>query len=241
MSTLLDVISGALTAIGQLGQGQSPNAEDAALGLRRANLLLSQWGTQRLYLYYVNTRQYTLTGVADYTLGPSGTLSTDDRPTFIESAQMQASNGGPWVTLSILDKKQWDAIRTKDATASVADDFWPEYSYPAMGLHFNPAPSSGAKVKLGCWEQLAQFASVADSIAFPPAYEEFLESTLAITMAPDYDQPVPATLALRQQRAEAAVMKINAQSLGGSLGEGQTLQSPNLGAPIMPAAAGGSQ
>ena len=73
MSTLLDVGTGALTAIGQLGQGQTPNAEDGALILRLSNLLLSKWSTMRLMLYYVATRTYALApSTADYTIGPAG-------------------------------------------------------------------------------------------------------------------------------------------------------------------------
>lgn len=241
-STFLDVMTGSLTAIGQLGFGQTASAEDQALFLRLVNLLLSKISTTRLMLFNVATREYTLTpSVADYTVGPSGATFTAARPTFIESAQVQQVNGGPWMPLSVLDKPKWDAIRTKDAIASVCNDLWPEYTYPNLTFHVNPAPSGAPKVRLGAWEPLTPFASVFDPVSFPQAYEEYLESTLAIMGAPYYDQPVPQGLRDRQAAAELAVMKINAQGMGGSLGEAQTLTGPNLGSPIPSAPVGAPQ
>lgn len=233
MSTLLDVGAGALTAIGQLGAGQTASPEDGALILRYSNLLLSQWSTSRLYLYYVAIRAYALSaGVATYTIGPSGATFTAARPVLVESAQIQVGGSTIWLPMNILDKGKWDSIVTKGAVDDIATDIYPEYGFPNMTFYLNPAPRSITNIRLGCWEQLTQFASLFDTIAFPPAYEEFLESSLGIILAPFYDQVVPATLIQRQATAQMAVMKINAQSLGGALGPTQTLQSPNVGNPI---------
>ena len=82
MSTLLDVGSAALFALGELGVGQTVSPEDGAIILRQANLLLDQWSTVRLFLYNVNIRSYTLSpSTADYTIGPSGASFTATRPT----------------------------------------------------------------------------------------------------------------------------------------------------------------
>lgn len=211
--------------------------------LRYSNLLLNQWSTQRLFLYYVSIRQYTLAAnTADYTLGPSGSLGgAVVRPTFIESGQVNVPGSSIWIPLNVLDKQKWDAILTKGAVDDIPTDMYPEYSYPNAGLHFNPAPRGTPNVRLGCWEQLTQFTSLFDTLAFPPAYEEFLESSLAIILAPFYDQVVPQNLVQRQQTAQLAVMKYNAQGIGGSLGASQLLQSPNTGQPIAPGGGGGGQ
>lgn len=237
MSTLLDVITGALTSIGQLGQGQTPSAEDASLGMRRMNLLLGKFGTQRLFLYNIATRSHALSAnQADYSMGPSGSWDPSiARPTFIESAQVQVPNSQVWLPLNIIDKAQWDAIRNKGAKADIPDTVWVEPTYPALSIHFNPAPLATPTVKFGVWEPFTKFTELQTDVAFPEGYEEFLEAALAIAMAPDYDQPVPQSLLERRNDAMAAVMKINAQALGGSLGEHQKLSSPNVGQP-MPAA-----
>ena len=233
MSTLLDVGSASLTLIGQLGQGQSPNAEDGAQILYYANLLLDQKSTDRLFLYTITPVLLTLTGgVGDYTIGPTGSFA-QARPTFIEGCQVNVGTGA-WVPLSVLDKTKWDAIRSKDAQASLPDDFWPEYTFPNIGLHFNPKPTGNVQISLGCWLPLAQFATLFDNFNFPPAYQKWLVSNLAIILCDAYDQPVTPSLLAQAQRDEAQVMKINAQGMGGAVSAQQQFQSPNVGQPILP-------
>jgi len=238
VSTLMDVGTGALTAIGQLGQGQTASPEDGALILRNSNLLLDQWSTQRLFLYVVGIRQHSLnSSIPSYTLGPSGAMS-GTRPSFIESCQVNVPGSSIWLPVNVLDKSKWDAIINKNAIADVPTDMYPAPDYPNWTIYVNPAPILAAQIRFGVWEAFTQFISLFDTILFPPAYQEFLESSLAIMLAPYYDQQVPQGLLARQQKAELAVMKINAQGLGGSLGATQLLQSPNTGQPISP---GGSQ
>lgn len=233
MSTVLDVVTGALTAIGQLGQGQTAGPEDGALGLRLSNLLLSQASTKRLMLSYVATRQMNLTAtLADYTIGPSGASFIAVRPNLIESAQANVNGSNVWLPMSVLDKPKWDALVNRGASADIPERLFVEYTFPNLIFHVDPKPLFSSPIKLGTWEPLLRFNTLFDPIVFPDAYEEWLESNLGIMMAPYYDQPVPQTLQARAAKGELAVMSYNAQSLGGALGAGQTLQSPNVGQPI---------
>ncbi len=234
-STLADVISNALTAIGQLGRGQTMSPEDSALGFRQSNLLLNQKSTQRLFLSYVATREYTLQpGVADYTIGDTGATFTAPRPTLIESAQVQIPGTRSWFPISVWDKPKWDAITGKGATDEKPMGIYPEYTFSnaILAFHVNPVPTGNPIIRLGSWEQLTQFASIFDFVLFPPAYESWLEASLAIIMAPFYDQPVTSALADRRTETLGDLQRYNAQSLGGALSASQKLDSPNVGAPI---------
>jgi hypothetical protein len=238
MSTLLDIVTGSLTAIGQLGQGQTANAEDGALGQRCMNLQLAKWSADRLMIPYVATRTYTLVAnTADYSVGPNAATCGPTRPTFIESAQVVVPGTSYTPSLSVLDKSQWDAVANRGAIADVPDKIYVEYSFPNLTFHINPKPVAGMTIFLGCWEQLQQFATLFDTFAFPPEYEELMESNLAIILAPYYDQPVPQTLLQRAADAMVAVQKKNAQGIGGSLSAAQKLMSPNVGQPIPSGAA----
>lgn len=233
MSTVLDIISGALTLLGQLGQGQTANAEDGALGFAELNLLLSQASTKRLMLASVTQRQYALqANVADYTIGPTGATFAAARPTFIESAQINVPGSSVWLPVSILDKQKWDALANRAAVDEIVTSVYPEYSYPNLTFHVHPKPSGTPSIRFGAWEQLTQFTSLFDVIAYPPAYEEWMKSNLAILLAPSYDQPVPQDLLQRAAKAEVSVMGINAQGLGGSLSAIGQFSSPNVGQPI---------
>lgn len=236
-ATLLDLGSASLTAIGQLGRGQSVSAEDGALIFRESNLLLNQKSTQRLFLSYVSNREYTLTpGLGIYTVGPSGASFTAPRPTLIESARVRLPGTTSFWPVNILDKSKWDAIASKGAINELPNSVYPEYQFPNIVFYTNPVQSTPCIIQLGAWEALTQFATLFDIIALPPAYESWLEICLAIILAPFYDQPVPASLIDRRNEATNDVRTYNAQSMGGAISEAQRLQSPNVGAPILPAA-----
>lgn len=231
-STLMDVLNGSMTAIGQLGRGQTPNASDAALFLRLANLILSKASAKRLFLYSVTQRQYTLqAGVGDYTIGETGATFTATRPTFIESSQVNLPGTSYWPDLTIADKPKWDAIPNRGAMDEVPTVVYVEYSFPNLAFHVHPKPIGTPSIRFGAWEALPAFASVFDPVSFPPAYEEWLEVEMAVSGAPYYNQPVTDTLADRLTEARATVMQINAQAMGGALSENQKLESPNVGQP----------
>ncbi len=71
-----------------------------------------------------------------------------------------------------------------------------------------------------------------DTIAMPPAYESWLESALAIILAPYYDQPLTQSLLDRRSETTADLNRYNAQSLGGALSGAEKFDSPNVGMPI---------
>lgn len=232
----IDVASDALTAIGQLGTGQTISPEQAEQALRVANRMLGKWNTQRLMLYYVNSRTYNLlTTIQDYTIGPTGSIGgAVTRPTFVESGQVSLPSSAQNTPLSILDKAKWDAIGDRGATCSangLPQSVYIEYSYPNIGLHFWPVPNNAAGLALGCWEQLTVIATIFDDITWPPGYDDAFMWNLAMALCPFYDMPVSQSLGAQAADSLLKVMKINAQGLGGALDETQTLKSPNVGGP----------
>ncbi len=241
MSTLLDIISDALSDIGQLGIGQSVSPEQSQQGLRKANRMLQKWSNQKLMVYLVTQRPFALSAtVQDYTVGPTGATFTGTRPVFVESGVANVPGSSMQNPMNILDKTQWDALPDSGvvcgpngAPASV----WPEYTLPNLTFHVTPIPSTVVNIRLGVWELLQQFATLFDELALPPGYEEALEYNLAIELAPDYDQPVTPELAQLAADSLNTIKTVNGQKLRGALGESQTLQSPNVGLPPPQAAA----
>lgn len=237
-STVLDLLTASLTYIGQLGAGQTMNAEDQANGFRHLNLLMGKYSAKRLLIPYVATRSYVLSpSIADYTIGPTGATFTAPRPTFIESGGVYVLGTSVRLPLNILDKPQWDAIVNRNAIADVPESVYPEYTFPNIGIHVNPKPAGAVTLELGAWEQLPRFTTYFDPITLPEEYEEFLEASLAIVWAPDYDQPISGDMRARQADAQQAVMEKNAQGIGGSLSAAQKMISPNVGQPIPTGAA----
>ena len=236
MSTFLDIATDALTEIGQVGMGQSVSAEQAAQAQRVANRMLQKWSIQRLMLYLIASRPFNLkVNQQDYSLGPTGADFVGARPILIEAAQSTPLNSTLYLPMNILDTPKWGAIRDKGATCSltgVPSDLWPEYTFPNLTFHVWPIPSAIVTVYLKTWEMLQQFATLFDQLSLPPGYEPAIVQNLAMELAPYYDMPVSAGLAQLAADGLIQIQKINAQSLGGSLGESRTLATPNLDTPI---------
>lgn len=239
-TTFTDLASDVLADIGQLGIGQSASPEQIAQAMRFCNRILGKWSVNRFMLFTVGSSPYVLTpGTQDYTIGPSGATFTAARPTFIESAQVQLPGSLMWEPLNLLDRTKWGAIRDKGATCStngLPQDIWVEYSYPNLGFHLWTIPANACIVQLAAWTQLQQFATPFDELEFPPGYEEALMKTLACALCPAYDMQVPQSLYNEAVEAVAFIQRINAQSLGGALGESQTLVNPNQ---VVPPPTGG--
>lgn len=233
MSTIGDVISGALTDIGQLGIGQSPSPEQMQQGLRYMNIFIAKLSAQRFMLPSVPSTPYGLTpNLQDYVLGPSATGAgsfVGARPTFIESAQIQLPGSSMTLPLNLLDRTKWGAIRDKGATSSangLPQDIWIEYNYPNLNFHLWTIPSNAATILLAAWVALQQFVTIFDTISLPPEYEIALQNNLSVLLAPAYDMQPPPEVAQGAADGLVKIQQINAQSLGGALGESQTLANP---------------
>lgn len=240
MPSFLEIASDAVTSIGQLGVGQTISNEEATQAQRVANRMLQKWSVRRLYIYNTPTIQVALSaGVQNYTMGPSGVFARA-RPILVQAAQIALPGSADTRTLNILDSTKWGAIRDKGATCSalgLPQDIYPEYSYPNLALHLWTIPSNGAQLYLEIWDLLQQFATLFDTFAMPPSYEEGFIHNLAMELCPYYDMPVTPAIAQLAADGLAAIQQINAQNLGGALGESQTLNPPNVGQPQ--SAAGG--
>ena len=242
MSTFLDLASDALTSIGQVGMGQSVSAEQAGQALRVCNRMMQKWSQKRLMLYTIATRPFVLSiGKQDYTVGPAAADFIGARPIFVEAAQASPLGTLVDTPVNILDKIKWGAIRDKGAVTSLAgvpSDVWPEYTFPNLTFHVWPIPSATPTLKLGTWELLQQFATVFDTVSLPNGYEEAIVQNLAMELCPYYDMPVSSEMAQLAADALVTIQAINAQGLGGALGESRLLTSANLDLPVP---TGGSQ
>jgi hypothetical protein len=241
MSTALDIFTDAMQSIGQVGDGQSLSSTNAQLAMRLANRMLQKWSNQKLMLYLITQRPFSLSAnVQDYGVGPTGNPFTGQtRPVFVESGVATIPGSTMQNPLNILDKTQWDALPdsgVKAGTNGVPASVWVEYTYPNLTFHVSPIPSTIVAIRLGSWELLQQFTTLFDVLSLPPGYEEALVPNLAIELSDYFDQPISQNLAQLAADGLNTIKTVNAQKLRGALGESQALSSPNTGTP--PPAAG---
>jgi hypothetical protein len=240
MAQLLDLLSDALTAIGQLGVGQTISPEQSQQGLRLSQRIIGKLSIRRPMMYTITQRAFNLTpGQQNYTLGPTGTLGAapQTRPVFIQAARVSGVGSANEAPLALYDETEWGGIRDKGATNSalgLPNGMWNDSQYPNVGLHFWPIPSAAINLILATWELIQNFVTIYDVINMPPGYDELLVQLLAIEWCPYFDMPI--TQAMSQNAADIiqSLQQFNVQEIGGSFGEAQALNVPNLVRPNLP-------
>lgn len=237
-----DLITGALTDLGVLAQGEVPSADDSAVGLARLNDMLDQWSTQRLNLYTVGSAIYTLTGgKQSYQIGPGAVDFNTARPVLIQTAAIIMP--GTTVRLppmAILSSIKWAALQEKGSSGLAPSKLYPDYAYPISTLNFHSIPSGNIQVEIYSLNALPVFVTLADPVSFPQGYAKALRTNLAINIASAFGAPVDQFLAQEAVGSKAELRAFNLRLLLGSSGESKdAIEAAGLG-DLMPQQAPGA-
>lgn len=210
MSTYTDLITAALTEIRVARAGDVIPAEDAALGLYRAGLILGSWNITPEARYDIAHAAFTLTpGLDPHTIGlaantPTWTITTN-RPDALVGATIIRSGIRYPVTLH---DEEWWRNRVLSTFAGPAYDGWYDASWPNGELHLYPTPTAADTIELAYRVPLPAIDLTAD-VVLPEGYERALMLTLAEELAPAFGvQASPATSASARE-ARAAVFNAN--------------------------------
>lgn len=240
-TTVLDIITDALIDIGSLSQGETANASEAEYCRRKLNDLLDRSNADRLSIFNVGQKAYTLvfSGKSAYQIGVGAADFADPRPTLIQNARLiLAGIGHP---LELLNAAQWSAIAERGLIGNLPMKLYCDYGYPIANLNLWPIPScaSNTQLEIFTWTPIAQFASINDTVSFPPAYIDYLKYGLAVKIAPSFGVPMDQMQAIIQIAAGAkqAVQNLNAQFLETARGQASTGEAPTIGAPTFAPAA----
>jgi hypothetical protein len=110
--------------------------------------------------------------------------------------------------LGIVTKERWASERMKALTST-----FPVYVYyspdvPNGTLHFWPVPTVAYPVRLEMFTNLPQAINPVTPLVLPPAYWEYLVTTLAITLCPS-DGVAPNPVLLEANRIAAKTVMDN--------------------------------
>jgi hypothetical protein len=205
--TVQQLIESALTANGRLGQGRGAGASESAVSFVVLNTMLENMNGMRPTIYAIVGTSYSLTsGVM--TMGPSGTLATT-RPIHIEAANVVS--GGIHGALSLATTAEWNAIPMKTDTSQLPRVLYNDGAFPLSTLSFYPLPSGTVSVEIFTWSALAQFATLGDTVTFPPQYLRALTYSLAVELCAYFNIPVLPTLAANMASAVKTITDLNAR------------------------------
>ena len=215
-----DIITAALTELGELAPQETPNADDLTDGLSRLNALIASWDIIRLNIFAIQENLYALTsGTGAYTIGSGGAFAAA-RPVSIRAASFVTASGHRF-PLEPITAEEWAAITERGASGKVPRKLYYDNNYPLATLNLWPVPSAGGQLDLLTWEQLAQLPLLTTTFDMPPGYERALKLNLALQLAPLYRKPVDPQLAQNAAEAKAALRGLNAPPFPGAAQEVQ--------------------
>ena len=192
-TTAGDQINGALRLIGQLAEGETPSAATSQDSLTALNQMIDSWGTEKLATFTTQEQVFLWTpGRISQTLGPTGDF-VGDRPVLLDDATyfVDPANGISF-GIKIINQQQYDGIAVKTVTSTYPQVLWINTNYPNVDMHIYPVPTKVLEWHFIAAAQLAQPATLATVLAFPPGYLRAFRYNLACEIAAEFGvEPSP--------------------------------------------------
>lgn len=211
VSTVSDICRGALQALGVVGAGDTPSAEDSSIALELLNGLLDQWAAERLAIYFSTRTEVTIVASdGSYTVGSGGDVNIV-RPVYLDEVRLLNNNVTPSIEtpLTWLDDQAYRAWPMKTQTNTYPIAWWynPTFTSSRGTLELLPIPTgSGLEFVVYSPTAIARYAAITDTFSLPPGYERMLRMNLAMELAAPFERE-PSALVTRGARESLATVK----------------------------------
>lgn len=196
------VITLALKKSGVTGVGQVASVDDLADAFTDLNMMLAQWSRRRWIDLRLSDLVLPLTGVPSYTIGTGATLVAA-RPDRIEAAYVRlngAAVGTIDYPLQVLGSREdYNDITLKRQGGYPAVLYY-DPTYPIGTIFIWPVGNAPIEVHLTVkGGEVAQFATLDDTIMLPDEYQEAILYNLAVRLRASYQigaEPIISALAV---------------------------------------------
>jgi hypothetical protein len=183
-----DILTGAMRAIGALGQGDTPTGQEEQDGWAVLNQLVDSWQTFVLTFLVQKREVFALVaGTSTYTIGPGGVFDTT-RPLKIDGAGLiyQTANPTIEIPLAIITDDQYEALLVKGLISTLPTQLYYNATAPLGTVFLWPTPSAVNQLALYSGQLFEQFNGFTTQYDLPPAYARALRWNLAKELAPEY-------------------------------------------------------
>ncbi len=226
--TARDIIRDALTEIGVYQPGESPNADDYALGLLRFQNQIDAWNAENLTLATNDRSTHTIaSGTSQVTVGPTGDLVAA-RPTFITGVNYIVPGSSPQVEVPLgpMDDDSYASLSVKQLSSSLPTQYY--FNPTSPNATFILWPVVNQSVTLAFYIPTANSAPVSlNTVMYgPPGYQEAFMYQLALRLCTPFSRQMPSTLLGMATEAYARMKRVNVEP--GLLGVDQAL-APSYG------------
>src|ERR1700677_3706954 len=183
------LVKAAYQMIGYLGSNETMSGAAAALGLKQINFMLGSWSNENLATYAILEQNFVLMiGQNAYTIGTSGGASIPQvRPIrLIEgsgAAYLQDTNANNY-RVDVVTREQWNQIANRGVmtTSNIPDTLFYDPQFPLGVINIWPTPISAYTLFFDSFQQIAEFANLAQVVSLPPGYNLAIQANLAIIL-----------------------------------------------------------
>ena len=187
------VITDAMERLNRLYPGETLNADDAAVGFRRLNLLVDELSAKSQFLYKSTITSVAQTGNITLAAGNWAAI-----PTGTEIVSVTVAN----LPISKLTMNQYSMVYDRTSTGSPT--LWAHDG--AATVYLVPVPT-GETVELLTRSTATAFADLTTDYTVPPGFENYLGAAMAVRLAPILLGKVPDGLVRAERAAMAGIMK----------------------------------
>lgn len=195
MASAGEIINGSLRLIGALAEGEVPSAETSADALMAMNQMIDSWNTERLMIYNTIDQQFTWpSDEITQTLGPTGDF-VGLRPVALDdSTYYRDASTGVSFGIKFINQQQYDGIAVKTVTSTYPQVMWINMENPDIAMTIYPKPTRALEWHFISVQELAQPATLATELAFPPGYLRAFRYNLAREIAAEFGIEPPRTV-----------------------------------------------
>jgi hypothetical protein len=175
------------------------------------NAMLDSWNTERLTVFSIKQHDQNLVPLQQtYTIGPGGDWNAP-RPSRIERANLVYISANPdqplEIPIEILTLDGWKSIPLKNVQSVFPLQLYYDAAYDSPvgvgNVSVFPVPQVINIVRLFLWQIFGQFASVDDSVAFPPGYLKAIQYNLAREIAMRWPETAKMSPLALQEASDA--------------------------------------
>lgn len=205
MTTVGEIINGALRLIGQLAEGETPSADTANDALVSFNQMLDSWSTESLAIYHVQEQAvFWPAGFMSRTFGPTGDI-VGDRPTNLLPSSYFLRNGISFEIVQVSDI-EYSNIARKENTSNIPSIMFVDYDMPNVRINLFPVPTETLEFRFRSPALLSQAGSLTTELVFPPGYLKAVRYSLAVELAPEFGVDLRSgsgkTVAIQAEKAK---------------------------------------
>ena len=203
-TTAGDQINGALRLLGILAEGETPSAATSQDALSALNQMIDSWNTERLMIYNTIDQVFLWTpGLLTQTLGPTGDF-VGARPVMLDdSTYFKDPSNGISFGIKFINQQQYDGIAVKTVSSTYPQVMWINMENPNITMTIYPKPTKILEWHFISVQELAQPATLATQLAFPPGYLRAFKYNLACEIAPEFGvepSPTVSRIAMASKR-----------------------------------------